>query len=1270
MKFLQLVKNCKKSGCLSGLLALETWFHLERGSWKAKRSMVAHGRWSGGDGSTGQRQLDFLPGRVLGLALLAGMSASLWANDFEVVISEVNYHPSEAVPGTEAEEFVELQNTGTTSVDLTDWLLDGGVTFLFPSSVSIPPGGFVVVAQNAAHLESLYGITGVLGDFAGRLSNDGELLRLQNARGDIIDQVDYRDGAPWPENADGLGPSLEKIHPARNGEDQGSWRSSIYLGGSPGKENSTRVDPTAVSLIPVGATWKYKKGTAEPSSPTTLWTTAGFNDASWSSGSSGFGYADSDDATVLNDMENSYTTVYVRRKITVPTLSTLESLTLSIVYDDAYVAYLNGTEIGRSASAGGAPGTPLSHTATADDTHENIDGIDTIDLLSTVPLLKAGENTLAIQLLNENSGSSDASLIPAVSAVEKSISISNEPSHDVEINEVLAPAGADPGFIELHNEGAGSADISGWKLVVSPVGADGYVFAANTTLGSGQRLVVSTANLPFTVTDASQWIGLVTPDLRFVDGVSTRTRPAGRSWGRYPDGDGDTFVLDNPTPGAPNTWTQDTRVVINEVLYHPPAAAAGAEFIEIYNRSASPVDLSEWRFDKGVKLTFNGGTTLPVGGFLVVSGNPAAVMARYGIGGVLGPWSGTLSDAEDKLELKDALGNLADVVHYADDGRWPGSTTTTGPDGFGPSIELLNPNMENNAGAAWMASTGTGTPGAVNSRFVADPDPVVRSVAHSPTKPTSLDTVDITARASDAGGLSSVKVFSRVDGSGAFAEAALLDDGLHGDGLEGDGRYGATLPARPDKTVVQFYVEAADTTGHTTRFPATAPTVVCLYQVDNRVYPSGLPLYKSILRKVDLDELVTRPLSSNVLLDGTFIHGDQVTYNVGIRYRGEHSRSFGVKSFRVELQHDEDFEGLTKLDFNAQDNTPAQYAADLFRRAGMPVFQTKPASFTLNADWNGPHGGNFLRVEDEGNDFISRQFPLDDSGNFYRGVDAGGGNQGDFSYQGTTRSNYVPIYQKKTNEDLNDYSDIIALTNAFTNGTETAFPGAISALIDVDEWIRYFAIETIINNHDGCISTNVGEDYFIYRRPSDGKWVIIPWDQNEGFVRADDGIFRQSVDAIVRLLRHPTFEPRYYEALRSLLDGPFSAGVMDRQIEAWRFALPGAAVDLAASFVPARQATIRGLLPPPAAASFLRGDANGDSSVDISDAVAVLLYLFGGRPVLPCDDAADVDDSGAVAISDAIGLLNYLFKNGTAPRAPFPAAGTDPTTSDPMTCSP
>jgi hypothetical protein len=127
---------------------------------------------------------------------------------------------------------------------------------------------------------------------------------------------------------------------------------------------------------------------------------------------------------------------------------------------------------------------------------------------------------------------------------------------------------------------------------------------------------------------------------------------------------------------------------------------------------------------------------------------------------------------------------------------------------------------------------------------------------------------------------------------------------------------------------------------------------------------------------------------------------------------------------------------------------------------------------------------------------------------------------------------------------------------------------------------------------------------------------------------------------------------------------------MDRQIEAWRFALPGAAVDLAASFVPARQATIRGLLPPPAAASFLRGDANGDSSVDISDAVAVLLYLFGGRPVLPCDDAADVDDSGAVAISDAIGLLNYLFKNGTAPRAPFPAAGTDPTTSDPMTCSP
>ncbi|MBI4603003.1 MAG: hypothetical protein HY721_13680 [Planctomycetes bacterium] len=81
---------------------------------------------------------------------------------------------------------------------------------------------------------------------------------------------------------------------------------------------------------------------------------------------------------------------------------------------------------------------------------------------------------------------------------------------------------------------------------------------------------------------------------------------------------------------------------------------------------------------------------------------------------------------------------------------------------------------------------------------------------------------------------------------------------------------------------------------------------------------------------------------------------------------------------------------------------------------------------------------------------------------------------------------------------------------------------------------------------------------------------------------------------------------------------------------------------------------------PAAAARFQRGDANSDRVVDLSDAVLVLLYLFGGSRTPPCLDAADADDRGAIDVTDAIYLLAYLFTGGPAPPAPA-ACGADPT---------
>ena len=85
------------------------------------------------------------------------------------------------------------------------------------------------------------------------------------------------------------------------------------------------------------------------------------------------------------------------------------------------------------------------------------------------------------------------------------------------------------------------------------------------------------------------------------------------------------------------------------------------------------------------------------------------------------------------------------------------------------------------------------------------------------------------------------------------------------------------------------------------------------------------------------------------------------------------------------------------------------------------------------------------------------------------------------------------------------------------------------------------------------------------------------------------------------------------------------------------------------------------------AARFVRGDTNGDRSVNISDALATLLHLFSGK-VIDCPDAADTNDDETLNISDGVFVLNYLFAAGAEPPAPFPAAGVDPTGDGTLGC--
>jgi len=77
--------------------------------------------------------------------------------------------------------------------------------------------------------------------------------------------------------------------------------------------------------------------------------------------------------------------------------------------------------------------------------------------------------------------------------------------------------------------------------------------------------------------------------------------------------------------------------------------------------------------------------------------------------------------------------------------------------------------------------------------------------------------------------------------------------------------------------------------------------------------------------------------------------------------------------------------------------------------------------------------------------------------------------------------------------------------------------------------------------------------------------------------------------------------------------------------------------------------------------TFVRGDVDADGSVDLSDAVSALSYLFLGGPPPRGPDAADVYDLGTLDISAPIPLIGFLFLGGEPPAAPYPEPGEDPT---------
>ena len=206
-----------------------------------------------------------------------------------LVINEIMYHPPDIVTGTNSidnnqDEFIEIHNPTTSTVILYDpinysfadgrtntWRIRGVVDFDFPTNVSLAAGAYLLVVNfdpqtNSVQLDafrSRYSVptnTQIFGPYSSELGNangEVELLKpdLPQPPGRVdaflvpyirVDRVEYDDDPPWPVEADGTGPSLQRLHAFGYGNDPTNWIAAAASAGTRFLPNS----PPVISPIP------------------------------------------------------------------------------------------------------------------------------------------------------------------------------------------------------------------------------------------------------------------------------------------------------------------------------------------------------------------------------------------------------------------------------------------------------------------------------------------------------------------------------------------------------------------------------------------------------------------------------------------------------------------------------------------------------------------------------------------------------------------------------------------------------------------------------------------------------------------------------------------------------------------------------------------------------------------------------------------------------------------------------------------------------------
>jgi hypothetical protein len=635
------------------------------------------------------------------------LSASLWlvvaiAHSLEAaVISEIYYNTPN---GSERLEFIEISADTSTPEDVSGWAFVEGIQYVFPPATILKGGGVIVVCKDVEAVGSHYGIDNALGNYTGSLDGAGERITLVNQVGAVIQSVRYDDDGKWPVGADGTGYTLSLISRYLDPREPESWQRSVEFDGTPGRPTFAEVDPfdrEPVVLIEAGAVWNYREGTGPFSDGPEDWHQTDFDDSAWSSGATPIGNRYGDEKTLLDDLPGNYSTVACRAHFQLDDTQ-IEGVTLAVQFDDGLCAWVNGEEVAR---AGCPEGADWDSTATTG--HSGV-----TEVLFSVPrgALRVGDNVIALLGLNLSIRGFRFRLNPRV--LHTPGVPGPPPSPGVVFNELFRGPSATDGWVELFNATAGPVNLGGYQLTddAERHGAnDTFTFPPETSMGPGDFLVVDETSTAIDFAAEELRLFLLRPDRSVVTAhVFGRSPPPELAPGTYsqasfPDGDRRGWLTRTPTSGMPNEVAREENLVINEIFYHPPNDPVGeprSEFLELFNRGTTPIDLTGFRFNRGIDYLFEGtGASIGPGQYLVLAKEPALLAEQHGYDGALGPYEGVLSNSGENVRLIDRLGNLVDEVRYFEGGEW-----SLWADGRGASLELMDPFQDNDCGAAWDAS--------------------------------------------------------------------------------------------------------------------------------------------------------------------------------------------------------------------------------------------------------------------------------------------------------------------------------------------------------------------------------------------------------------------------------------------------------------------------------------------------------------------------------------------------------------------------------------